>query len=62
MNDKDSGGIIMIRRQMAPALEKLVVIDLTNFLIAITLSEHAIKTTIKKLKQDIFSWDRKGGV
>ncbi|MCK5559294.1 MAG: hypothetical protein KAJ51_01830 [Thermoplasmata archaeon] len=52
----------MIRRQMTPALEKLVVIDLTNFLIAITLSEHAVKTTIKKLKQDIFGWDRKGGV
>ena len=44
----------MLGRQMTPALKKLAVIDLTNFLLAIVWSEYAIKRTIGDLKKEIF--------
>jgi hypothetical protein len=37
---------------MAPAIEKVAAIDLTNFVITIVLSENAIRTTIQRLKSD----------
>ncbi|WP_455393084.1 hypothetical protein [[Eubacterium] cellulosolvens] len=59
--EKVNGGINMNRRQMTPAIKNITVIDLTNFLIAITWSEFAIKKTISKLKQELFRIRRKGG-
>jgi len=51
----------MIGRLMAPAIDRMAAIDLTNFIVAIVFSEHAIKSAIHKLKRDLFgerSWGK----
>jgi hypothetical protein len=50
----------MIGRLMAPAIDKMAAIDMTNFIFAIVLSEHAIKCAIYKIKDELFGKNRGG--
>lgn len=51
----------MISRLMAPALRKYAAIDLTKFIISIVSAEHAIKSTILKMKNELFNRENGGG-
>lgn len=51
----------MIGRLMAPAIDRMAAIDLTNFIIAIAFSEYAIKSAIYKIKRDFFGEKPKRG-
>lgn len=43
----------MLRRLMAPALEKVAAIDLSNFIMSTVCAEFAMKEVIKGLKDDL---------
>ena len=55
VKNKPNGGNNMISRRMAPAIKRIVAMDLTNFIISIAWSELAIKNAILKIKDDLFN-------